>query len=169
MGGHQAEVSTIVNFYLYSMTTRFLTYLPAVLFFCSLLLPAFAVGDADVIGLGALVYGWVGIGRLFGWSWLANPLLIFTLLLFFHRSKSIWRRTAFYTASAAFLFSLSFLLVDKIPGNDSEGMVGVVKLKVGYWIWLCSMAALLVASVLNNGEEPQKFNPPFSPNHIAED
>ncbi|MDO6432645.1 hypothetical protein Q4E93_18715 [Flavitalea sp. BT771] len=141
------------------MTRRFLRYLPAILFFCSLLLPAFAIGDAAVIGLGALIYGWVGIGRSFGWSWLANPLLIFTLLLFFHRSKSIWRRTALYTASAAFLFSLSFLLIDKIPGKKSEAMVGAVTLKVGYWIWLYSMAALLVAAVLNNSEGPGKFRP----------
>ena len=135
------------------MTRRFLRYLPAILFFFSLLLPAFEVGDADVIGLGALIYGWVGIGKSFGWSWLANPLLIFTLLLFFHRSKSKWRRTALYTASAAFLFSLSFLLVDEIPGKKPEAMVGVVTPKVGYWIWLCSMSALLVAASLNNSEE----------------
>jgi len=148
----------MVNFYLYSMTRRFLRYIPAILFFCSLLVPAFTAGDADVIGLGALIYGWVGIGRSFGWSWLANPLLIFTLLLFFHRSKSIWRRIALYTASAAFLFSLSFLFVDKIPGKRSDAM-----------IWLCSMAALLVAAILNNSEEPHKFNPTFSPNHVVED
>ncbi len=48
-------------------------------------------------------------------------------------------------------------------------MVGVVTLKVGYWIWLCSMASLLNVPVLNNSEEPHKFNLPFSPNHIVED
>jgi hypothetical protein len=139
------------------MTRRFFRYLPAILFFFSLLLPAFSVEDGGAIGLGVLIYGWVGIGRSFGWSWLANPLLIFTLLLFFHRSKSIWRRTALYTASAGFLLSLSFLLVDKIPGKKSDAMVGVVTLKIGYWIWLCSMAALLIAAILNNSERPDEL------------
>lgn len=120
---------------------------------------AFTIEDAGVMGLGALIYGWIGVGRSFGWSWLANPLFIFTLFLFFH-SKKIWRRTAFYTATAAFLFSLSFLLVDKIPSDKGEPMTGMVTRKAGYWIWLCSMATLLVAAILNNSERRGKLKEP---------
>jgi len=114
---HGASVglgASIVNFYLYLMIRRILNYLAAILFFCSLPLQVFTIGDADVNGFGALIYGWVGVGRSFGWSWLANPLFILTLFLFFHRKKR-FRRAAVCTAATAFLLSLSFLLVDTIP------------------------------------------------------
>lgn len=148
----------IVNFYLYSMVRRILQYLAAILFFCSLLLPAFTIGDAGTIGLGALIYGWVGIGRSFGWSWLANPFFILTLVLFLN-GKSITRRIAIFTAAAAFLFSLSFLLVGKIPGEKTEPFVGIVRREAGYWIWLYSMAALLIAAILNHSVGSGKLQP----------
>ena len=55
-------------------------------------------------------------------------------------------------AAAAFLLSFSFLLVDKIPGEKTELMAGMVTRAAGYWIWLCSMASLLIAAILNNSE-----------------
>jgi hypothetical protein len=133
-----------------------LNYLAAILFFCSLPLQVFTIGDADVNGFGALIYGWVGVGRSFGWSWLANPLFILTLFLFFHRKRR-FRRTAVCTAATALLLSLSFLLVDKIPGDKTQTMVGMVMRKFGYWIWLYSMAALMVAAILNNNEGAGKL------------
>jgi len=122
------------------------------------MLPAFAIEDDRVLGLLALIYGWAGIDKPSGWSWLANPLFVFTLLLFFHR-KGIWRRIALCTALAAFLFSFSFLLVDEIPGKKTAAMVGIVTLRAGYWTWLCSMGALLIAAILNNSEETDKLHP----------
>lgn len=138
------------------MTRRILKYLAAILFFCSLPLQVFTIGDADVNGLAALAYGWVGVGKSFGWSWLANPFFILTLFLFFHR-KTRFRRAAVCTAAAAFLLSLSFLLVDRIPGDNTATVVGMVTRKVGYWIWLCGMATLLVAAILNKNEGSVKL------------
>lgn len=136
-------------FYLHLMIPRVFQFLAAGLFFCSLLLPAFTVGGEEAIGIAALVYGWVGFGHWFGWSWLANPLFVLTVFLFFHRRKSR-RRAAVYTAGAAFLLSLSFLLVPEIPGHKPEPMVGVVERKAGYWLWVYSMAALLIGAILND-------------------
>ena len=130
---------------------RIFQYLAALLYLSSLPLEAFTVGDASVNGLAAVIYGWAGFGKSFGWSWLANPLFIFTLFFFISRKTNI-RRVAVCMAAAAFLLSFSFLLVDKIPGEKPEMMVGMVTREAGYWIWLCSMAALLVAAILNNSE-----------------
>jgi len=138
------------------MIRRILKFFAAILFFCSLPLQVFTIGDADVNGFGALIYGWVGVGRSFGWSWLANPLFILTLFLFFLHKKR-FRRAAVCTAATAFLLSLSFLLIDKIPGDKTEDMVGMVTRKVGYWVWLNSMAVLLVAAILNNNERAGKL------------
>ena len=44
-----------------------------------------------------------------------------------------------------------------IPGDKTQTMVGMVTRKVGYWIWLYSMAALLVAAILNNNEGAGKL------------
>ena len=92
------------------MIRRTFQYLAALLYFYSLLLGAFAVGDASVNGFAAVIYGWVGFGKSFGWSWLANPLFILTGVLFFHRKMSV-RLAAVYMAAFAFLLSFSFLLV----------------------------------------------------------
>jgi hypothetical protein len=138
------------------MIRRIFQYLAALLYLSSMPLEAFTVGDASVNGIAAVIYGWVGFGKSFGWSWLANPLFILTLFFFFHRKTSA-RRAAVSMAAAAFLLSFSFLLVDKIPGEKTEPMVGMVTRAAGYWIWLCSMASLLVAAVLNNSEGRSKL------------
>lgn len=135
------------------MIRRLLRYLPIILFCGSLPVPAVGIGDSDTIGVGALIYGWTCLKSPVGWPWLANPLFVFTLFLFFHR-KSIWRRTAVYTSGAALLLALGFLLVHKMPGEKADPMVWTLTREVGYWVWLGSMAALVVAAMLNYSDKP---------------
>ncbi|HVU54532.1 MAG TPA: hypothetical protein VHD83_05725 [Puia sp.] len=129
------------------MMRRIPWYIAFLLFFYSLWMPAFDIGDDSVIGLAAFIYGGAWLDKSIGWSWLANPLFIVCLFSFFHRKRKI-HRMAVYIAVAAFLLSLSFLLVKVMPGDKAE----VVSRKAGYWVWLGSMGALVVATVLNNRE-----------------
>ena len=133
------------------MIRRVFQYPAVLLYLSSLLLEVFTVGDASVIGFAALIYGWVRVGKSFGCSWLANPLFIFTLFFFTSRKANI-RWVAICIAATAFLLSFIFMLVDKIPGEKPKMIVGMVTREAGYCIWLCSMAALLVAATLNNSE-----------------
>ncbi|HTR27631.1 MAG TPA: hypothetical protein VMH27_00075 [Puia sp.] len=133
------------------MPRRILTFLAGFIFLCSLAFPAFQVGTDSLLGLAVLIYGWVTLGTWVGWSYVANPLFIVTLLLFFRRNR-ISRRIALFTAAAAFLLALVFLLVNEIPGKETDFLVGKVSRQTGYWVWLSSMAALLVAAVLNDRE-----------------
>ena len=75
-----------IHFYLYPMPRQILAYLAGILFICSLALPAFNAEATGVIGLGAVIYGWVALGSPIGCSYLANPLFIITFFLFFNEN-----------------------------------------------------------------------------------
>jgi hypothetical protein len=139
------------------MPRRILTFLAGFLFLCSLAFPAFKANTTGVLGLAVLIYGWVTLGTWLGWSYLANPFFIITLLLFFRRNN-VARRIAVFTSAAAFLLALIFLLVDEIPGKKTDFLVGKVSRQAGYWVWLCSMTALLIAAILNDREGVSKLN-----------
>lgn len=63
----------------------------------------------------------------------------------------------FCSSVAAFLLSVSFLLVDEIPCKNNESLTGPVTVKAGYWIWVCSIVALVIAVILNNSERSDKW------------
>jgi hypothetical protein len=130
------------------MAKRIFRRLSVVLFFISLPLTAFIMGTESVSGFKALIYGWVGIRRFSGVPWLANPLCLFTWFLFFS-PKLEARRNAVFTSAAAFLLSLSFLLVREIPPISPGMKAAAVSAKVGYWLWLASMVSLFVSAILN--------------------
>lgn len=84
--------------------------------------------------IDALLLGWLtmltGGASL---SWLANPLLFISWILLMKNKK--------YNLLFSFLASimcLSFLMFTSIIDNEAGTINPIIKIGIGYWLWVCS-------------------------------
>ena len=88
-------------------------------------------------GLGLLFFGWMGHA-----SWLANPAVIAAWLFFsFERTKISLALSACALVAALSFLQTETLVVSTRPDNET-----VVGYGMGYWLWLASICAALLAA-----------------------
>jgi len=71
--------------------------------------------------------------------WLANPLWLFSIVLFIAKSK--WAR---FTSIIAACISLSFRLKSEILKNENGGTYKIISFDSGYILWALSLAILAI-------------------------
>jgi hypothetical protein len=114
----------------------------SILCYCfSLILPT--IGEEGMIGVNALIYGWMGFidlidsAYVFGLAWLAN--FVYFLNLFLSRVINIWFQV---------LLSITTLFLS-IPALVTE--VGyervVMKMHLGSWFWFLSFLVLAIGQI----------------------
>ena len=121
---------------------KHLLILSQALFTVSLVLQPFHTSKPTegTIGLTLLLIGWLGaLDGIF--AWFANPLLFVG-----------WRRyskgqisSALKIAIASFLLAATFLLDTTILADEGGGRAKILSYDLGYWLWLASPLALLLA------------------------
>ncbi|MFN0112860.1 MAG: hypothetical protein ACKVZH_28705 [Blastocatellia bacterium] len=93
-------------------------------------------------GLRILVLGWMGF--LAGqFAWFANPLWLIGTVAFAFRKWSV----ALISLGLALFFALNTLLlfVMPLPADESKiNNTSLVRLRIGFYLWLASMAVLFV-------------------------
>lgn len=112
---------------------------------------AFYVDDADnprkwAPSLALFLMGWMGMLVGMFW-WLANPALIASWFMFSYRST---RPFALVPALLALLISLSFMLCGQFPEGTSGKFIRITGYGPGYWLWIASIAVMVVATFLFN-------------------
>lgn len=88
--------------------------------------------------------GWLGV--LMGEaaiSWMANPFLITTWILLAYNKKSAW-----FFALIALLFSASFLKFPSVIENEAGHSFQILKIGLGYWLWLLSCLVTFIGSLI---------------------
>ena len=92
---------------------------------------------------GLLLFGWLGLfSGVF--AWVANPLLVIGWILFIRRRY----RAGLWTAIAALLLMLSFLLHTTILSSEAPTYSKITGYGPGYWLWVASGVSLLSSNVL---------------------
>lgn len=96
-------------------------------------------------GFFNLIFGWVGVFmfHLPAFTWLANPILFASWILFKKKPKK-----SFILSIIAFVLMLSFLFVDEIVVNDGSTTSKVIFYGLGYWLWVLSSFIILVGNLI---------------------
>ena len=107
-----------------------------------LALEGFSTGNTSWPGWGCLLFGWWALptGCL---AWLANPVLLLAWALHLVGRSS----GAALTAIVSLVFMLTFLATDTVVANTGSVPDRVTHIGLGYWVWLFSAFAALVAAV----------------------
>jgi len=104
-------------------------------------------------GFELLVFGWGSLpGTL---AWLANPLLILSLIVMKKRQT-----TAIFAGASALLLSMDFKSVQTLgwdSGRDIEAGQ-VVSIDMGAYVWLASIAFTLIAATMSSIERRTNVN-----------
>ena len=110
-------------------------------------------------GWCALLFGWLGIFNvLSSVCWLANPLLMLAWAAIGSRQPPRW---CFLAAATALVLGGSFLLMrTALAGEGPPAPIG--PLRIGYWLWLASMASACGAALFLPDAAP-RGRPPTSP------
>lgn len=93
---------------------------------------AFYTGSKEVESLFAFLFG-LFIATDTGFSWLANPLLIYSWIFLYKNTKR-----SLYLSISAILFAFSFLLLSKVATNEGGTPSTISAYGTGYWLWLSS-------------------------------
>lgn len=120
---------------------------------------------SDVAGIWAFLLGWsqLGLAHWSGVTWFANPLLVGAWLSFGgDRSAASARRNdvALCFSLAALLLGISALLVTHVkqnsvgPMNVYTGYFTVQSVGPGYWFWIASMTAAVLAAAFGSASRP---------------
>ncbi|NRB48906.1 MAG: hypothetical protein HRU41_14615 [Saprospiraceae bacterium] len=126
---------------------RWVFYASLGLFLFSLTQPAFYIDRADFDAwsspIGLLLMGWLGImaGDSACMAWLANPLLILGAVSLFKFDKF-----APIFGILALAVGLSFLGQEQIISSEAPTYSKITEIKLGYWLWITSMAAFTAGS-----------------------
>ena len=121
-----------------------LIIISVLLFSISLSQPAFEItkGDWGDMGFNLVVCGWaafLGGGLAEGLVWLANPLYLVSIFLFF-----IGNKKAIYFSSAATILAVWFITWHQILTSESGESADILSLGLGYILWLASMVVVTV-------------------------
>lgn len=91
----------------------------------------------------AFLIGWLAMLANGGaTAWLANPLLIIAWILFARNKKAAW-----ILALVALLLCLSFLNFHVIIEDEAGHYNPILKVRIGYWLWLSSAAFTFLGSL----------------------
>ena len=78
-------------------------------------------------------------------AWFANPLLLASIILLsLNRS-----RMALATSTASLILAATTFLIQKASFNEAGHMANVVGYGLGFYLWIASMSAILLTSVLS--------------------
>ncbi|MBP0904998.1 hypothetical protein ACFSKN_18050 [Mariniflexile gromovii] len=107
--------------------------------------------DSDAMsGFLALLLGWYYMFDLRVIPWLANPLLFLSFIF----TSTYKIKKAKIVGIIAFIFSLSFLLFDKILVNEGGFEKEIIGYGSGYWLWVFSMfinvVGIFISEYLNS-------------------
>ena len=107
--------------------------------------------DSDAMsGFLALLLGWYYMFDLRVIPWLANPLLFLSFIF----TSTYKIKKAKIVGTIAFIFSLSFLLFDKILVNEGGFEKEIIGYGSGYWLWVFSMfinvVGIFISEYLNS-------------------
>lgn len=110
-------------------------------FIISLTQNTYFVGDEKTNSVGsngliALLFGWMFMFNLKVIPWLANPLMVLSLISIL---KNKIRRAKFL-GLIALLCGLSFLLFDNIIVNEGGTEKPITGYDIGYFLWIISLA-----------------------------
>ena len=114
------------------------------LFASSLCNFCFCTQTACRTSIEALLLGWCGIpegGASI--AWLANPLLAIAWVLLARNKKAAW-----ILALAASLLCLSFLKSQVVIDNEAGLSSPILKIRIGYWLWLSSSMTTFLGSLI---------------------
>jgi hypothetical protein len=138
------------KFILTKRTRRIILLMSIGLFIISLTQPAFYIDNPHDSaswsnGIILILIGWLGTisGGGAAFAWIANPLIFFSWFLFFRDLKnSMW------TSILATIFAASFLLFDDVVGSEAPTYYTVTAIKLGYWLWLTSIALFAFLTIV---------------------
>lgn len=98
-----------------------------------------------VIGLFLLLWGWLGpLDAVF--AWYANPLLFLAWRNYWRGETNLAFRKGIFSA----VLASTYLLHKSVLLDEGGGRAMIVSYNLGYWLWLASPIALLVACALSN-------------------
>ncbi len=135
---------------------RWVLYISLGLFLLSLTQPAFYIDRVDYDAwsspIGLLLMGWLGImaGDSACLAWLANPLLILGGVSLFKFDKF-----APVLGILAIAVGLSFLGHTEIISSEAPTYSKITEIKLGYWLWMISMATFTAGSIYLLLTKPQ--------------
>lgn len=97
-------------------------------------------------GLLNLIFGWFGVFKLHlpAFTWLANPLLFVSWLLYKKKQKA-----SLILSGTSLILMVSFLFVNQIIVNDGSTTSIVNFYGLGYWLWLFSSFIMLIGNYIN--------------------
>jgi hypothetical protein len=104
----------------------------------------FCTQTAYRTSIEALLIGWSGLPEGgAATAWLANPLLTIAWVLLARNKKATW-----ILALVAFLLCLSFLKSQVVIDNEAGLCSPIIKIRIGYWLWLSSSLTTFIGSLL---------------------
>ena len=120
--------------------------LTAVLYMTSLLMTPYRTLDPNLQmrGFEILIFGWGGLPNTL--AWLANPLLISSLIVMPKRPI-----LAIIASTLALLLSMDFKDVQSLGWDSSRDVEAgqVISIGVGAYVWLASIGFTLLASIMS--------------------
>ena len=136
-----------------SRAARWLFAISVLLYLVAMIATPFRTGTPPhpwAAGWEVLLTGWMGV--LAGvYAWLANPLVAAAWVLTLNRRRG----PAVVAAVLALLSGMSFLSLRQIMVNEGGTYEPVHLDAIGYWCWLASFGAALVAAALLPGRARQ--------------
>ena len=124
---------------------RITLYLSICLFLGSLTQKAYCTSDSCgdsimvfILGPFAVLLGGAGF------TWLANPLLIFAWIVNNKHPKMVMIASLLSTVIA-----ISFLTFHQIIEDEAGNYRQIISYKLGYWLWVASAATMLFGTVVN--------------------
>ncbi len=100
--------------------------------------------DKGMSSLLALLTGWLGVIMSHGpaISWLANPALAVSWILFSSNSKY-----ALLVSLVTLCLMVSFLFFKKVLVNEAGHYGTIIRYEPGYWLWLASAIVMIAGTI----------------------
>jgi hypothetical protein len=132
----------------YIIISRSLLILSILLYGACLPFDAFCVSGecSQWPSYGILFFGALGLpGSFANLTWIANPILFLSWVT---RATQQKVQACVYSFTAL-IIAMSFLLDRTVVTNEGGIPFPITGYKIGYWIWLTSMAAICLSSLIN--------------------
>jgi hypothetical protein len=95
-------------------------------------------------GYGILLFGPLGVlASITNWTWFANP----TLFVAWATQALGAKKLSAAFSVAAFAIAISFLFQREIMTNEAGILLSITGYRIGYWIWLSSIAVCCFGSM----------------------
>ncbi len=121
--------------------------------FCGIFILQEAGPSSFVLGFVCLFFGWSYL------AWYANPVLLGAVVA--HLLKRDW--IALILAAGALALALSTLTIDEMLRDESGNKEPVAGYQIGFYLWLGSIAVILVSSLVMGIKGSKPVNPETLP------